>query len=233
MYIYDKKDNLVDLYFIEPKKQDLKEFKEKILKEKEKEAFFYYLSTNSSRTFDHLYSEDCDIEYLRYDTGEVFDMGNWSIILKMSNSSDIEKNAQRKILENYINGKYASLTPTRVFERLQDKKTESDIYRFLIFETPVMVNQLMDTCNWRINNLFNLPRDLYLLQLLENGNFSKLISEDIEEQLHLFELNYLRSVTLSDISDMIEAGLVKGNMNQFIYSAEANSAILRKIINKQ
>ena len=50
MLLYDKKDESIDVYSIDAKIEELKQFKKNILQSSKDEPLFYYLRTNSLST---------------------------------------------------------------------------------------------------------------------------------------------------------------------------------------
>lgn len=79
-----------------------------------------------------------------------------------------------------------------------------------------------------INNLINLPKSLYLLQLLQHGQYGRLLFEDITRQLSLFDIEYLKKVKIMDIKNAIETGLVSGTLYDAVSRADVGSIILQK-----
>ncbi len=82
--------------------------------------------------------------------------------------------------------------------------------------------------SWEFNNLIDLPRELYLLQLLLLGKCDMLVSENIRKQLGLFDINYLKSISLSDLREMLETGLVTGSIEDIENRVSIGGRILAK-----
>ena len=55
-----------------------------------------------------------------------------------------------------------------------------------------------------------------------------LVSENIRKQLGLFDINYLKSISLLDLKDMLETGLVSGSMEDIENKASIGGRILAK-----
>lgn len=230
MLIYDKKDNSIDIYSIQEKKDELKRFKKSVLQKHKNEQLFYSLKTNCEQTIQRFRdADDLDIRFLSYDNSTPLDVGTWSSINVMQNSYSYDTQTQKEILEKYIDGAYDDLVPTRTSEFIWQDDLDCEIHRLLKPEEARIVSQNSQGNVWEIKNMINLPRSLYLLHLLQHGKFSKLVSENITRQLNLFEIDYLRSVSLKDIEDMIKTGLVSGTVIGAIEKAETGSKILQKI----
>ena len=55
-----------------------------------------------------------------------------------------------------------------------------------------------------------------------------MVSENIRKQLGLFDINYLKSISLLDLKDMLENGLVSGSMEDIENKASIGGRILAK-----
>ena len=66
------------------------------------------------------------------------------------------------------------------------------------------------------------------MYLLQHGEYKRLVSKDILEQLSLFDIEYLKSVSIMDIKDMTETGLVSATLFDAVKKAEVGSKILQK-----
>ena len=77
--------------------------------------------------------------------------------------------------------------------------------------------------------MLNLPPSLFLLQLLRLGKYDSLISKDISDLLELFDIDYLKSINISDIEESISTGLLSGTKEEVIKRAETGSLILQKV----
>jgi len=133
---------------------------------------------------------------------------------------------RKDILERYFYGEYDGILPVSVYS-YDDKFNKEYIHRFLKTEEleEKNVNFLR---SWEFNNLIDLPRELYLLQLLLLGKYDRVVSENIRKQLGLFDINYLKSISLLDLKDMLENGLVSGSMEDIENKASIGGRILAK-----
>ena len=192
MLIYDKKDDSIDIYSIQAKKEELKKFRKNVLQKHKNEQLFYYLRTNCEKTIERFKTaDDIDISFLNYDNSSPLDVGTWSSIDIMQNLHSCVIQTQKEILEKYIDGTYDDLITTRTFELICKDDLDCEIHRLLKPEEAKIVSQNSHGNVWEIKNMINLPRNLYLLHLLQHGKFSKLTSENITRQLQLFEIDYL------------------------------------------
>ena len=65
--------------------------------------------------------------------------------------------------------------------------------------------------------------------MLQLRDFEKLEFEDITKQLQLFDIDYSKSVKISDAFDMLETGLVSGTVDDVMKKVEASSKIFQKV----
>lgn len=216
MLLYNKRDSEIDIYHMNPKKKKLKEYRKKLLLDA-KDPIMYRLRTNNKAAIDRMLGQkEVDIYYVNC-KGKT-----WSSIEALDWKG---LSLQKDILIKYVNGKYSTLEPTRVLDNF-----DCTVYRFLR-PNDVEIEQKSSEYKptWQIDNMINLPKKLYLLQLLQLGDFEELVSKDIEKQLQLFDINYWRSVKIDDVSDMIETGLVSGTAQEMMKKVKASSKILKKV----
>lgn len=58
----------------------------------------------------------------------------------------------------------------------------------------------------KVDDIIEIPKSLYLLQLLQQQKFSTIINEDLSEQLNLFDFSYINNITLEEIKKMNACG---------------------------
>lgn len=221
MFIYDKKENSIDIYSIEAKKEALKNFRKSVIQKHKNEDLFYCLETNSEETIKQFnVARSIDIRLLDYNHIDFLDHRLWSSITQL--------HPKKYILERYIDGEYDELVPTKTFEFIWKDDLICEIHHLIKPEVEKVVFQNTHGKVWEINNMINLPRNLYLLQLLLQGRFEDLTSEDISRQLQLFDINYLKNIKLDNIREILETGLVRGTIEDTINKAEIGSKILKK-----
>lgn len=229
MLIYDKNGNNIDIYTMNPKLEELKRYRKNVMKRQKIEEMFYSLKTNCPNTLIKFNtSEDVDIKFLDYDNDTVIETGYWSRLCPMGDVGPYDKEIQQKIIENYIEGVYDSIRPVKVFDYNWEDDITTEFNRLLQTEGARIVIKNSQGNVWEIKNMINLPRSLYLLHLLQQGKYGELISENITRQLSLFDIEYLKSISIMDIKEMIETGLVSGTLFDAVSRAERGSIILQK-----
>lgn len=229
MLIYDKNGNNIDIYTMNPKLEELKRYRKNVIRRQKIEDMFYSLKTNCPNTLTKFNTnEDVDIKFLDYDNDMVIETGYWSRLCPMGNVGPYDKEIQQKIIENYIEGVYDSVKPVKVFDYNWEDDITTELNRLLKTEPEKIVNIHSRRNTWEINNLINLPKSLYLLHLLQHGQYGRLLFENITRQLSLFDIEYLKSISIVDIKNVIETSLVSGTLYDAVSRADVGSKILQK-----
>lgn len=229
--LYRGGESNIHIYRMEPKEEELKKYRKKLLKKHE--PIFYDLKTNSEDTIKGLFNRDeIDIRSINYNSSS-----QWSTIEKNDKSNireeelkpyDYEqRKVQKNMMKRYINGEYSTLEPTRVYEFIYEDDLDCTVYKFLKPNCARNINKEQNI--WQIENMMDLPKKLYLLQLLQLGDFEKLISEDIKEQFQLFDINYWETMRKNKISEMIETGLFSESFDDIMKKVEKSSKVLQKV----
>ncbi len=228
MLIYDKKDGAIDLYRLDEKDNKVAKYKKDVLQRHKNSNLFYGLKTNNVRTLEE-FNRKTDMEYysLNYDDSTVLETGYYSQIYPIQDS-DIESQRKKDFLESFAAGYYDALEPKRVFAYSKEDGLDHDIYRLLLLEQAKVEFQ-SNQGFWQISSMLNLPPSLFLLQLLRLGKYDSLISKDISDLLELFDIDYLKSINISDIEESISTGLLSGTKEEVIKRAETGSIILQKV----
>ena len=132
---------------------------------------------------------------------------------------------QKEILKKYVEGEFDSSIPIRVYEYNWQDSVEIDKYYLL--KTDKFIER--KDRNFNIRNMICLSKSLYYLSLLENGKFQLLSGKNIDKQLKLFDIEYIESIRIDYISDLISVELLSDNMDSIMDKVESGSKILRKI----
>lgn len=146
-------------------------------------------------------------------------------ILKFLNiKSKIERGNIISIINTNL--AYIELHKLIINERKWIKETMCNL---LITESTSIVSMTSHGYNYELPYLMDLPDNLHLLHLLQQGRFEELTNEKISRQLELFDIQFLKNVKLKDIREMTATGLVKGTVGDAIQKAEIGSKILQKV----
>ena len=221
MNIFEKNNEKFDIYEIREKKEQIKEFKERILEEHKKRQLFYVLMTNRlENALKFNKGKTIDLNDINYSNVTMYEIGDWSKLTPIGKHSYKEEQRD-EILEKYINGVYDKLVPTEVIKGRSK-------YNFIKPENEKIVLRDSENKIYRIENLMDLPEELFLLQNLLSGNFSKVVDadEDISKQLSLFDIEYVKSIKVETLQELIDLGIVDINMMNLLKKISTNSKII-------
>lgn len=229
MILYNKLEESIDIYNMEAKKEEIKKYRERVLhQQKKKEPLFYYLKTNSPDTIKSLAdASNIDISLLSYDNSTVLDCGSYSDIYEVANEN-LNKN-QEAIIDAYINGYYDEFPTINVFQFNWQKKEDEELLRLLKLKNSYISSTNSHGNVYKIDDILNLPKNLYLLHLLQQGKYAKVAGENITRLLKMFEVEYVKNVKLKEIEEMLETGLVDGTLERTIKKVETSSKIYQKL----
>lgn len=190
MLIYNKLEDSIDIYNMEAKTEEIKKYRQRIInKSKKQEPLFYYLRTNCLDTMKSLKAvSNIDIRSLVYDNSTPLDYGTHSDLFEVQNTNLDED--QEEILEAYVNGYYDQLPITKVFEFNWKTEEDEELFRFLKPNDYHVSSTNSHGNVYEMDDLLNLPRNLYLLQQLLQGRYSHVSDENITKLLKLFEFEF-------------------------------------------
>ncbi len=239
MYIYDRKNDSINRYTIEAKKEELKKYKQKII-EANDEDLLYYLITSVETTKDRFVnSQELAISDIVYGP-------QWTIPGKIQSNlrnrggtkniaylrelclrfhgigwEDLEDECIEHInlIEQYINGDFDNIPLIRIIEE--------NNHDFYLLRTEAAKTTMYGDF-WLVDNIIKLPRSLQVLQLLLQGKYEKINDEEITDQLKLFNIDYYNSIKLSDIRDSHIPGLTNESYESTLEKVSRGSRILQK-----
>lgn len=228
MLIYNKLEDSIDIYNMEAKTEEIKKYRQRIInKSKKQEPLFYYLRTNCLDTMKSLKAvSNIDIRSLVYDNSTPLDYGTHSDLFEVQNTNLDED--QEEILEAYVNGYYDQLPITKVFEFNWKTEEDEELFRFLKPNDYHVSSTNSHGNVYEMDDLLNLPRNLYLLQQLLQGRYSHVSDENITKLLKLFEFEFKKNIKLKEIEEILETGLISGTIDQVIKKAETSSKVYQK-----
>lgn len=232
MVIYKRDRDNIEIYNLYAKEEEIKRYRRVIINKFAYSNQVLHLVTNSKTPIIKLgVSNDVDISALNYTNNECGVKNIYSSLGRVSRNEYNEAYKQRELLDKYIIGTYKSYNPIRIYDFIWEEDYECDRYYVILTESE---KEHIDGNNvvYTVDNIINLPKQVYLLQLLSLGQFNRVMYEDIEEQLELFDLQYEKTLNLKEIKDMINYGLVDGSVDKIVEKADIGSKILSKRLHK-
>lgn len=228
MLIYNKLEDSIDIYNMEAKTEEIKKYRKRIIqKSKKQEPLFYYLRTNCLDTIKSLENaSNININSLVYDNNTPLDYGTYSDLYEI-HPVNLD-NKQEKIIEAYLAGYYDNLPTTKIFQFNWKNEEDEELYRLLKPKNYHISSTNSHGNVYEIDDMLNLPRNLYLLHQLLQGRYSRVADENIAKLLKLFEFDYQRNIKLKEIEEIIETGLITDSMDQVIKKVETSSKVYQK-----
>lgn len=224
MFLYDKKENSIDVYSFDENKESMTEYrKSKMLEIPERDrvvvAESYNYDMGESPVFEFYAKKfDTTIIPMKY-----VNFKNGSLSYHFLKTGKTSKRNKKILLDSYYFGNLSD----RNVARIQDLNK----LRYFLLSKTVYSAQLYDNRFKKLEDIIELPESLYLLQMLEQGKFSLLKNKDISEQLSLFYVSYINELSLEELKKMDACGITNNTYEQILIKTE-NDAHLLKLLKK-
>lgn len=124
-----------------------------------------------------------------------------------------------ELLEAYYDG----LLNNRKVVRVQDLNK----IRYLLLRSNKYENDPSDSRHKIMKDIIELPESLYILQLLEQGNFHLIENEDISEQLSLYSIDIFNEFSLINFAKMDQCGITENIYERALVKSRKDSHILK------
>lgn len=231
MYLYEKNQDKIDIYSFEADIEKLKDYRKKILDERKKCDIFYILETTDKNIVQKFMRGDrinvTLLERNNYDS---------QLVTYPKNYYSLKTNEllHQEIIDNYIDGYYEDKMPTTVFQ-----KEDGDELFFMDYLITKDVSQISlkneKKIYYRLDDIIKLPSELSILQFLENGKFDKILNSkiDFSEQLKMFDINKIESISEDVIMEMCKYNLINENYKDIAKKINTAQKILKKIDNRR
>jgi len=214
MYLLDKNNDKIDVYYLHPKDKDL----------------FYYRLEQMKQIPDNE-------KILQGVTGVGIE--KYEIFKNYEDKFDIET-----IPMGNVNGKYHSLETDILYSQGRNKEILLDAYYLgylkdkniaRVWDLNKMKYFLLKQTEYSrilpgkkiLGEIIQIPESLYLLSLIEQEKFSLIGDKDISEQLNLFRLEQEQSIDLNTIDRMQFIGISPDCYTRTIKKAENDAHILK------
>lgn len=213
MFLYDKKDKSVDVFTLTYNAEEMRNYKMEQMKK---------IPANERG----LYTEEIMPDYQSVPI--LFKKDLYSEVISSSeligtNKSlnyNIDHNDVADLLEWFYSEKYSDRPVARVLElkKLRYLLVASDYITFREENDKVIA---------KIEDIIEIPKPLYLLQLLQQQKFSAISDEDISEQLDLFKFSYIDNVSFDELKKMDACGITKDAYSRIINKANNDKQLLK------
>lgn len=217
MYLYDKKENGYEVYSMTIDKMSAYLYRNAQIEKIKSDRRVLYFEERVKNLLDkplfaHYKNEiEVPIE-------EVFiSQGNHYRILK---TSSMDSSMKECLIGKYKLGKFSH---SRVVKICSPKE-----FRYLLL-TKEARSVSNDHSIMAMTNIIELPKSLFLLQLLEQEKYAYLGYEDLSEQIDLFTKEKVGMVSTEELARMDRCGITKNASNEILKKSEEHEKVLKYI----
>lgn len=220
MFLYDKKENTLDVYKFTGNNDKLINYRKEQLRKNQKDLCLLYAQTTARwqsllpPLFEE-YQNDFDTTIF---TKRMVDGYTHHLISVPINESIKETYKQ------FCNGKQADKPIIRVAE-------SNDISYFLLTNQKYQPDGVYKE-KLTLSGIIRLPESLFILQMLEQGKFSVVRDYDISEQLRLFSFTKVGQLDIEQLKNMDICGISQNAYTETLAKAEAHKEGLQLIKTK-
>ena len=221
MYLYEKEDGKVNVYEMKQDKDAFRKYRKKEMKKipEGKEilcATTHYIDGDIPYLDRICYTELAECSYWDIHGPNVYGSEN---SLLVSQNSDEQKDI---LLKKFYDGEFKNSSILKLtyqicdsrYLLLTDKKTEKYARRGIA----------------KMDNIIEIPKSLYMLQMLESKNFKKIKNEDLNELLALYEISYANQIYFDELLKAEKYGIcLDGFCNRIQEVVKQDEAMVKKI----
>lgn len=224
MYIYNINKNILEVYKLNQNKKAITNYKKEQMNLIDEDKQILYTETYSGIFGETLVFED----YLNSSSQEPISIeeankeipdrrGNYHKLLP----SNMTKEERVSLLEEYYLGKLTNCNVIKI-------KDKTKIRYLLLKNHKYEKSSAKPTCK-TLKEIIEIPKSLYLLQLLEQGKFQLLNQEDIQEQLSMYTIELFRTINLYDLENIDLCELSENVYQNAINKSKNTNHILKRI----
>ena len=213
MFLYDKKDKTIDVFTLTHNPQEIRNYKIEQMKKipvDERGLFTEEIVPSFQSTpvlfKKNLYSEVIPCSEL---------IGTNKSLNYNTDATDVAD-----LLEWFYSEKYND----RPVARISNLKK---LKYLLVASNCIDAREENDKVIMKIEDIIEIPKSLYLLQLLQQEKFSIISGEDIYEQLDLFNFSYVDNINLDELQKMDACGITENAYSRIINKANNDKHILK------
>lgn len=211
MFLYDKHDENIDVFLLLRKEQSIKDYRKEQMETiplKERCMYTKEIVSNPN-SIPVLLRKDLDLITMEELTG---------------NNKALEYNDDMEdcsdLLQHFYNNEYVNSHVARV-------ELKAKLMYLLIASNYIISKKENGKLIMKVEDIINLPKSLYLLQLLEQEKFSLIAGEDLSEQLDLFDFCYVNNISLKELQKTDACGITKGAYLKTINKSNNDKYILQ------
>lgn len=222
MLLYERNNDILEVYDFSAKKEVLEEYRKKQMQKIPEDEriltaetcisnwsdtpLFESFSTNySDKILTSNYADNKSVSENRYHT------------LKKSNK---DTNHNQQLLNFYYTGNLKDKNMVRI------KYLEGIRYLLLKNKSYHFIGE-NNGRKYQMNDIIQLPKSLYILQLIEQTNFEALKKYDIKDELSLFILSKIEEISLTELQKTDKLNITTGIYDSVTKKADTDHKILK------
>lgn len=221
MYLYDRKTNGYMVYSLEAKDEQIYSYKQNQMKKIDYykqilSADNYTLAYGEVPLFE-LYQDQFDsiiIPQKEVYMSEGFTNRNLSV-------TNVDHGTHQELLHDYYSGRFFSANVARI--------REFDQIRYLLLTKDKYYRDIHDNRHMKLSNIIEIPKSLFLLQMLQQEKFSFLDQESIFELIQLFSLSKINEISFMELRKMDMCGVTHSSCDTVFQKSENDSKILKYV----
>lgn len=226
MYLYEKDDNKIKVYSMEPNIDKIFDYKNKeISKIHLKDRTLKFVTNKPIK----------NIEKTTYINNLVIDLPKKELEYNKRKFFRTEYHEMRNdrlyiingIIEGYKERVSNDSNIIRVFD--YDNKLHMLKYIKYLLVGQEYIKKSEDKNIFELTNVINIPESLYLLEMLCRGNFDMIRDKNVQEQLKLFDISYVDEIHVDEFKKAKNYELLQDGYEKIINNAEETNKIFKLI----
>ncbi len=213
MFLYDKKANSIDVFSLSRNAQKIRDYRIEHMKKipADKRCLYTEEVVFSLQDLPNLFKKDLDSNIVT--KSELIGKDR-----TLNYNTDLGYCAD--LLEWFYSDKCINRPVARV-------KFLRELRYLLLASIDISTKKEYDKIIKKIEDIIEIPKSLYLLQLLEQEKFSMIMGEDISEQLGLFDFSYINNISVEELQKMDTCGITEDAYSRVITKAGNDKHILQ------
>lgn len=232
MFLYDRNGNNINVYSMEPNHLKLMKYRHSEMKRVLAKSRLYYARTNGEGM---LGSTEEPIFMSQVNKGSRYRSEYTYHELAHYKMSSEQRLKEDKLLERFYKGEFTSRKIVRIKDFDKNDKRRWNIKMYLLLTDYYYLKSSFNRIK-EMHGIIAVTKSLYLLSLLEKGEFGRVIQEDqyeIGEQLNLFDISDMPCdvVKFDEMRNACKVNLLKqetiSNMEEKIVATQKVLHIVR------
>ena len=227
MYLFDKKDNKVEVYSMEPNMEKIYDFRKKEMEQIPEDERVLKMVSNKYMDWSMFYSGVINTSRIDFREKGIFNKYYCNLI--QYNMTNEERERQNKLLEDYYKSSY-------FYYKIRINKEYDKIKGLQTIKRLLMDNVCISEKRNRhaINDIISVPESILLLEILLSQDIHLLENEDISKQIELFNFsaNPIEIVDYDMIDRYSKLNVVNSNASDKLDCKVEESQKILKYIKK-